>query len=115
MSEGTRIMVLSPLIRHERGNHDEVFKRVRREGFVRVRINGEIHEVNRVPELSKKKKHSIEAVVDRIVIKKDDDGATRHTRLNGKLTLRLSVGAPYTERRHVERVWELIQAATAGT
>jgi excinuclease ABC subunit A len=102
MSAGTRIMVLSPLVRNERGDHDEVLKRVRREGFVRVRINGEIHEVHRVPELSKKKKHCIEAVVDRLVVKPEI-----RVRLADSVDLATSMGGGLAVVTHMngEDIW----------
>ena len=71
LPEASRIVILAPIVRGKKGNHQDVFKRIMREGFVRVRINGEIHEVKSVPEIKKTRKHTIEAVVDRIVIKPD--------------------------------------------
>ncbi len=71
MPEGTKAVVLAPLVRKTRGDHSEVLARVLRDGFVRVRIDGETHEIKAVPELSKTKAHTIEAVVDRVVIKRD--------------------------------------------
>ena len=64
-----RIMVLTPLVRGKRGQHAEVIRRIRREGFIRARIDGEIVEVRDLPPLQKNKKHFIEAVVDRLVVK----------------------------------------------
>jgi len=66
---GTRFMVLAPVIRGQKGQHQEVLRHVRREGFVRVRIDGGIHDLKNVPELSRYKKHSIEVVVDRLILK----------------------------------------------
>ncbi len=66
LPEGTRLMVLSPLVRGKKGEHKDVFARVRREGFVRVRVNGEILDIRETPELKKTKKYTIEAVVDRL-------------------------------------------------
>lgn len=71
MPEGTKAVVLAPLVRKTKGDHAEVLARVLRDGFVRVRIDGETHEIKTVPELSKTKAHTIEAVVDRVVIKRD--------------------------------------------
>jgi len=69
LPEGTKIQVCSPLIRGHKGVHKEVFALVQREGFVRVRVDGEIHDVKNVPPLDKNKKHDIAAVVDRLIIK----------------------------------------------
>lgn len=67
--EGTRLMVLAPLVRGKKGEHKEIIEEAQREGFVRLRINGEIVESDSDIELDKKKKHTIEAVVDRLVLK----------------------------------------------
>ncbi len=67
--EGTRLMVLAPLVRGKKGEHKEIIEQARREGFVRLRVDGEIVESDSDIELDKKKKHTIEAVVDRLVVK----------------------------------------------
>ena len=67
--EGTRMMVLAPLVRGKKGEHKEIIDEAQREGFVRLRIDGEIVESDSDIELDKKKKHTIEAVVDRLIVK----------------------------------------------
>jgi len=67
--EGTRMMVLAPLVRGKKGEHREIIEQAQREGFVRLRVDGEIIESDSDIELDKKKKHTIEAVVDRLVVK----------------------------------------------
>ena len=67
--EGTRMMVLAPLIRGKKGEHREIIEEARREGFVRLRIDGEVTDSDGDIDLDKKKKHTIEAVVDRLVAK----------------------------------------------
>ena len=67
--ERTRFQVLSPVIRAKKGEHVKVFEEARKSGFVRVRVDGELYEVDDVPALDKKKKHSIEIVVDRLVVR----------------------------------------------
>ncbi|NBB96243.1 MAG: excinuclease ABC subunit UvrA [Planctomycetes bacterium] len=69
LPEGTRFMVLAPVVRGQKGQHAELLSHVRREGFVRVRIDGTIHDLKDLPELEKYKKHTIEVVVDRLVLK----------------------------------------------
>jgi excinuclease ABC subunit A len=64
----TRVIILAPLVRGRKGRHDEVFKRIRKAGFVRARVNGEIYELDDVPKLDKRRKHSVEVVVDRLII-----------------------------------------------
>jgi excinuclease ABC subunit A len=66
--EGTRIMILAPLIKARKGQHQKVFEDIRKAGFVRARINGEIRDVNETIELDRYKNHSIEAVVDRLTV-----------------------------------------------
>ena len=70
LPEPTRIMVLAPVVRGQRGEHKEVLRHIQREGFVRVRLNGELHEIKNLPKLTRTRKHRIEVVVDRITIKK---------------------------------------------
>jgi len=65
----SRLMVLAPIVRGQKGEHREVFKRIQREGFVRVRVNDDIYEVKNPPDLQKRRKHTIEAVVDRVILK----------------------------------------------
>lgn len=67
--EGTKLQVCAPLIRGKKGEHKEVFIKVMREGFVRVRVDGEVVDVKNVRPLTKTKKHDIAAVVDRLIIK----------------------------------------------
>lgn len=69
LPEGTKTMILAPLVRGRRGQHPEAFAQIRKAGFLRVRVDGEIHDVESVPELSPRKQHHIEAVVDRVVLR----------------------------------------------
>jgi len=66
---GTRIMVMAPLVRGQKGEHKDVIRRIQREGFVRVRIDDRIFDVKAAPALKKTLVHTVEAVVDRLVIK----------------------------------------------
>jgi excinuclease ABC subunit A len=70
LPEGTKIILLAPLITARKGRHEQLLSRIRKEGFVRVRINGEILHADDVESLEKNRKHTIEVVVDRLVIKK---------------------------------------------
>jgi excinuclease ABC subunit A len=65
----SRVQILGPLVRGRKGEYREVFDEIRREGFVRVRVDGKVHDIEEEVSLDKKKKHSIEVVVDRLVIK----------------------------------------------
>ena len=69
LPEGTRLQLLAPVIRGKKGEHLKVLEDVRRKGFVRVRADGEIYDVAEVPALAKQKKHTIEVVVDRLILR----------------------------------------------
>ena len=69
LPERTKIQILAPVIRAKRGEHKEVFKRVQRAGYVRVIVDGEMHEIGEDFELAKNKRHSIDIVVDRLIVK----------------------------------------------
>ncbi len=69
LPEGTRFMLLSPLVSGKKGTHQELLNKLKSQGFVRVRINGEIQNLETIPVLDKNKKHTLELVVDRLVLK----------------------------------------------
>ena len=87
LAEGTRIQVLAPVVRGRKGEHKKVLESIRREGFVRIRVDGELHEVTDPLNLDKNKKHTIEIVVDRIVIRSDI-----HSRLTDSVETALQYG-----------------------
>ncbi len=66
----TKLALLAPLVRSRKGRHEDVFEAVRRQGFVRVRVDGTILELDAIPALNAKKKHDIDVVVDRLIITK---------------------------------------------
>ncbi|BAO07199.1 MULTISPECIES: excinuclease ABC subunit UvrA [Enterococcus] len=69
LSDRTKIQILAPIVVKKKGQHKKVFERVQKEGYVRVRVDGETYDVSEVPELEKNKKHDIAIVIDRIVVK----------------------------------------------
>ena len=69
MEDGTKFMLLAPLAEHKKGTHAELLTKVKKQGFVRVRINGEVVSLDPLPELEKNKRHTIDLVVDRLVLK----------------------------------------------
>jgi excinuclease ABC subunit A len=71
MPEGRRIQVLAPLIKDRKGHHQQVFEDIRKAGYVRLRVDGKLYDVNETIELDRYKNHTIEAVVDRLIIKSD--------------------------------------------
>lgn len=72
MKEGTRVEVLAPLVRGRKGEFAALFERARRDGFVRVRVNGETHDLREPPSLNRYENHDIAVVVDRLVIREQD-------------------------------------------
>ncbi|HRR35283.1 MAG TPA: excinuclease ABC subunit UvrA, partial [Kiritimatiellia bacterium] len=84
---GTRLVVLAPLVRGRKGRHEEVFESIRRQGFVRVRVDGEMLALDVVPRLDKNRAHTIDAVVDRLVV---GEGVRR--RLTDSVELALKQG-----------------------
>ena len=71
--EGTRMQILSPLVRGRKGEHRDMLALAAKSGYVRVRIDGVMYDLEETPELDKKKKHTIEIVVDRLVKRETDD------------------------------------------
>lgn len=89
--EGARIYILAPVVRGRKGQHKGVFEEVRKEGFLRVRVDGAIHSVDEKLTLEKNKKHSIEVVVDRLVLEDD-----YKERLTESVELSLKIGSGLT-------------------
>ncbi len=71
LPEGTRFMVLAPLVRERKGEHLHVFNELKSNGYIRARVDGIVTELEYPPELEKNKKHSIEAVIDRLKVRAD--------------------------------------------
>lgn len=89
LPEGQRLQVLSPVLRKKKGQHKNLLAKIQKDGYVRVRVDGDIYDVTEVPELSKSKKHDIEIVVDRIVLR---DGIRSRLFDSIEAALRLSEG-----------------------
>ena len=66
--EGTRVMILAPLVVGRKGEQADLFEELRAQGFVRLRIDGEVHEIDRLPKLERNRKHTIEIVIDRVKV-----------------------------------------------
>ena len=64
-----RIQVIAPAVRGRKGEHEKLLERIRKDGYVRVRIDGEVYDINDLPKLNKNQKHTIDVVVDRLSIK----------------------------------------------
>ena len=93
--EGTKLIILSPIVHGEKGTHKEVLEKLRKEGYVRVRINGEMLDLSEEIELDKNKKDKIDVVIDRIILKDDSrsrlfeaiESATKLS--NGKVVIQI--------------------------
>jgi excinuclease ABC subunit A len=73
--QGSRIMILAPLVRDRKGEHQTIFKDLQKAGFVRVRVDGQIYDLSEEFQLDKNRKHTIEAVVDRLQIEKNENAS----------------------------------------
>ncbi len=69
LPDGTRLMLMAPMVRGRRGEHEDVLTAIRKAGFLRARIDGEVVEVSEPPKLVRQKTHHIEAIVDRVIIR----------------------------------------------
>lgn len=98
LPDGTRILILSPLVRGRKGTYQAVFEEIRKAGFTRARVDGTVHSLDDEIELDRYKQHTIEAIVDRLVIQhhedKEDKKAAR-TRLTDSVETALKFGEGY--------------------
>ena len=88
LEAGTRFLVLAPLVTARKGTQADLFKKLKSQGFVRVRVDGEVHLLEAPPELDKNKRHTLELVVDRLVVKQEI-----RKRLADSLELALTMGS----------------------
>ena len=97
LSDGTRTQILAPIIKNKKGHHERIFDEVRRAGFQRVRVNGEVREVEESIALDRYKIHNIEIVVDRLIIRhyddpESDDAKSAESRLTDAVETALELG-----------------------
>ncbi|HRK35581.1 MAG TPA: excinuclease ABC subunit UvrA, partial [Candidatus Hydrogenedentes bacterium] len=95
LPEGTRVQLLAPLIRQRKGTYQKVFEDIKRQGFTRIRVNGEFRSVDEKIELERYVKHDIDVVVDRVVVK---EGLGRRLTDSVETSLRLAEG--------IIRIWQ---------
>ncbi len=69
LPEGSRLMILAPLVSEQKGTHERLLARLKKDGFARVKVDGRVAEIDSVPKLAKTRKHTIDVVVDRLVVK----------------------------------------------
>ena len=77
LKENSKIMIMAPVIRGKKGEHLAVYEDLRKSGYVRIKVNGVVYPIEEFPDLEKNKKHDISAVIDRLVIKSDDEIRSR--------------------------------------
>ncbi|WP_426959866.1 excinuclease ABC subunit UvrA [Muricoccus radiodurans] len=94
MPEGTRLLVLAPVSRGRKGEWKKEFSEIQRRGFERVKVNGTLYRIEEVPNLDKKKKHDIEVVVDRVVVR---EGTQQRLADSFETALGLADGIAYVE------------------
>ena len=98
MSEGSKLLILAPVVRARKGTYQAVFEEVRKAGFVRVRVDGTVYNLDEEVELDRYKIHTIEAVVDRLVVshsEEKDEARTFRSRLTDSVETALKVGEGY--------------------
>jgi excinuclease ABC subunit A len=89
MAEGTAVLLLAPLVQDRKGSHETTLRDLQSQGFVRARIDGQVHELDAAPELDARRKHSIDAVIDRLRLRPD---AAQRLAESFETALRLSGG-----------------------
>ena len=105
LDEGTRLYLLAPIVRGRKGEYRKELGELHRKGFSRVRINGEIYDVDDTPALDKQRKHDIEVVVDRVVISGDLDELSTRLADSLETSLSLSDGLAFADYAdHDERI-----------
>jgi excinuclease ABC subunit A len=106
LPEGTRILILSPLVRARKGTYQAVFEEIRKSGFARARVDGQVHSLDDEISLDRYKQHTIEAVVDRLVISheggKEEQKAAR-TRVTDSVETALKFGEGYVSINLVDK------------
>ncbi len=105
LPEGTRILILAPLVRGRKGTYQSVFEEIRKAGFTRARVDGTVHSLDAEIELDRYKQHTIEAVVDRLVISQEgskEDKKAALTRLTDSVETALKFGEGYLTVSKVE-------------
>jgi len=105
LPESSRILILAPLVRGRKGTYQAVFEEVRKAGFVRARVDGEVHSLDDEIKLDRYKQHTIEAVVDRLVIRREEseiEQKAARTRLTDSVETALKFGEGYVSINNVD-------------
>ena len=103
--ETLRIMILAPLVSDRKGEHKDVFARIRKSGFSRLRVDGTVMDLDEAQskELDKQKKHTIEVVVDRLILEKHDEDKSNRMRLFDSIEKALEIGGGYIKIVYVDK------------
>ena len=113
LPDGTRMMIMAPMVRGRKGQHKDVLEAIRKAGFVRARIDGQVYEVDDMPELVRQRSHNIEAIVDRVIIRQ---GVSSRLADSVKLAIRHGDGlvlATYEEQAEdSENAWHDVLFST---
>ncbi len=107
---GTKAMILAPLVRGRKGKHAEIIEQIRKSGFVRARIDGQIYDMDSLPEISPRKNHDIDAIVDRVIIRDEPQA-----RVAESINLALQQGDGVIGLNYLlpdERTWQDITFST---
>ncbi|MFN2114762.1 MAG: excinuclease ABC subunit UvrA, partial [Anaerolineae bacterium] len=115
MPDGARIMLLAPLVRERKGTHETVFEDIRKAGFVRVRVDGRIYDVNDPIELDRSRRHTIDVVVDRLVVRSDPSAALDRARLLDSVETALEHGGGVLSTVEVDRDGKAIEERLFST
>jgi excinuclease ABC subunit A len=105
LPEGSRILVLSPLVRGRKGTYQAVFEEIRKSGFARARVDGQVHSLDEEITLDRYKQHTIEAVVDRLVMDRLEDPQEQNnarTRLTDSIETALKFGEGYVSIHNMD-------------
>jgi len=92
LGEGTRVQLLAPLVRGRKGEFRELFEKARKDGFVRVRVDGETYDISSVPKLNRYENHEIAVIVDRLIVSGED-----RTRMADSVEIALRTGGGLVE------------------
>jgi excinuclease ABC subunit A len=117
--EGSRLLILGPLVRDRKGEHQQLLVTARRGGFARVRVDGSVRDLSEDITLDKMKKHSLEVVVDRIVLKRGEEGNADRSRLTDSVETALRLGEGLVlvadaDGKHPERLFSQRLACPEG-
>ncbi len=98
LEEGTRLLIMAPIVRGRKGTYQSVFEEMRKAGFVRIRVDGQVHTLDEEIKLDRYKTHTIEAVIDRLMIEKSgtsEESGSFRSRLTDSIETALKVGEGY--------------------